>query len=617
MTTVWKCLLGVACLWLMSPMLFSPELEGYTAHLSSLALNHGPDAIGRVFPDLYGQGEYLYDTRIGVIAILRLLGELSGNFGPESFHALMIASFAVFALATIAIVRRFVPVDGFTAFLALMLVPGAVDTAFFFNDNLTSAAFALGGLALVCWRDTVLAYAVAGLLLGYAVMCRTDAIFVAPMLAGVCWIARGMGMDLVRRGAASIAGLLVTLALFDLLTGVNVFDAIRIAAQYRPGYAGAGALHWMLLVALLGLPGAVFLVIGALLNLRAWQSGPQSMRRAALFIWYPLAVTIGIAIPTSAEVRHLYPLIVPLIVAHIAAALAWLGTTLRRARGKERRAPMLLVLAVAACMALPPWVTARPLSLDAGYAVHDGPRSFYAGRLWMPLLWYRWQMAQSRSYDGARAFAAELDRPGLTTVMTTNYSDSGYLTLALFERGFRTEPVGTVFPGCDRSAVMAFRHGDSTVALIRTENQYGRMRLHPYRASAFLTDIALSCPPVREAGRIYLTAMGTTGTIDTGPVKLNWVSNAIPDLIPDPYRLSDDLSPFAVNLLSDPFVARPASERIRHDWVVRVWQVWPLSPAELAEIHRAASDITREFSYSYDDMQRSYAPLHARQTEGR
>lgn len=607
---IWKSGVVAVCLWLMSPILFAAQLEGYTAHLSSLAINWGPQAIARVFPDLLGQGQYIYDTRIGVIWLFHLLGEWTGNFGAPLFHAAMIVSFAVYLPACMIFLRGFVPVGWRVALVAVMLIPGAIDTAFFFNDNMISAAFALSGLAWASRSGSVSAYGGAGALLGYAIMCRTDAVFVAPMLAGVAWIAAESAAAMLKRAVASIAGVLLVFALVYAVSGVTVIDALRIGPEYiLPDWLRQPYRSVHLLGALLGLTGAVLLGLGAGLFYRQHRTAARGLRPITVFVLYPLAVTLFVAVPTSVEVRHLYPLLVPLAAVHIATALDWMLKNLTAPQRGMRIAARGLVLFCLLCQIVPPWAVVWPLAEPSGYMIEDGPRVIAAGRLWTPLLWFRWQAAQRASASGAEALVAELDPVHSATLVTTHYSDSAYLTLSLLERGYRAEPAAQVFPGCDRSAVLAFTRGAQRIALIRIENQYLRMPLDLPQAAAFLMNLGLSCAPVTQAERVYLTMIGRPDRDWLSSRPITGVTAVVGPRLPDRAGLSVNVAPLPETLLANPFRPIPATAAIRPDWVVPVFHALRLSPEETATLALAAKAQAQDLAFDYDAMQRIYAPL--------
>ena len=114
------------------------------------------------------------------------------------------------------------------------MTPGVFESAFFFNDNMISAAFALGALAVVSRRNGLGAYAGAGALLAFAALCRTDAAVVAPFLAGFCWLENPRPAALARRAAAALVGGSLVIAAAFALTGVLPIDSFALAKIFLP-----------------------------------------------------------------------------------------------------------------------------------------------------------------------------------------------------------------------------------------------------------------------------------------------------------------------------------------------------------------------------------------------
>jgi hypothetical protein len=600
-------LIGVLALllmaWILSPILFVSQLEAYSANLSSLALNFGPDAPTRVFPEMELQGEYLYQTRIGVILLLTAIGKLTGVFGTGAFHGLMIAGFVLFCGASIAIVRRFVPGPFWIAPVAFFLIPGAVDTAFFANDNMISAGLALAGVALVAWTPALWAYVVAGLALGFAIMCRVDAVFVAPMLVGMCWLTTARPRDLIPRAVASIGGTLAALGAIFLVSGVSLFDALAVGRRFTLPVDLPTMVY--LPLALMAVPGLVLAVLGA----ATFSTVQRKTAFRGLFILYPLLTVAFFASRTSLQIRHFYPLIVPFLATHIAAGIRCLTDPSTRS-GTSRGLSYTLVAALSATLVLPPNRALGPVWPLLVYKLHDGPRNPMTGRIWMPLLWFRWQTAQATSSTRAAELVASLRDVPRSTILVAHYDDIAYLTLALFEDGYRTEPAEPLGPTCSQAAVVVFTRNGSRVIVIRADNQYFMMPTTSSQTAAFFARQAMGCNAVWQSDRFYLTMMGRP---DRGPnphVPISGIYAALSDRLPNPASLMADLSPDWDNLLSTPFVIREATATTNPQHAVPIFHAIELTRAELATIRDAAS-AAAPTDFTYADFRAAYRSSRA------
>jgi len=604
-----RIVLVLSGLWLVSPILFVSQLEGYTANILSLAISFGPDAPARLFPDLTLVGEYIHDTRIGLIALFHVLGRLTGASGGALFHAVMVAALIGVVVASLAIVRRFTSAGWATAVLAVLLIPGALETAFFFNDNLFSAALATGAVALAAWARGPAAYALAGAFLGYAILCRTDAVLALPLLAGVAWITLERPGAITLRAGVSAAGLLAVLGLFFLWTGVTPLDAVRVGpALDFPAPEAKRALQPYLILAFLGLPGCIFAAMGATLF---WRETGWPFRLT--FILYPLAATLGFAASHSGQVRHFYPLMIAVAALHVARALVFVAARLA-ALGAARAIWGGLLAVLALLAVLPPLGTG---TLRDGYRLMDGPRSVHTGRLWMPLLWYRWQGAQNRAFAGAQDFVDGLAGMPSSTVLVSHFDDVAYLRLALLEAGYRMRPTAQALPDCARSGVLVFEKGAARVAVILSENQYRRLPLGGEETAAFFVNMALACPDLRVADRLFLTMMGRPDRMPNGAPPSGIFAGVVA-AHPETRRQRVDLAPSRANLLGNPFDPPPSTRPERAVWSrqVNLFHAIPLRPAELDDIAARARRLAPR-GFGHDDLRAHYAPIRRPTAGGR
>ena len=595
--------------WLVSPVLYAGHVDPYTANLSSLAMHLGPDAPATVCPDFVLKGEFLYETRIGVIGLLHLLGLVTGEFGSTAFHGVMVVSFLVFALATLAFARRFTEISSWTCACALLLIPAAIETAFFFNDNVPSCALAFSGLALVAWRRAIWAYLVAGVLLGAAITCRLDAVFVAPMIAGVAWLTVDRApAGLLPRALASIASTTGTVVLINLLTGTSILDSIEVASIFAKQVRRWQYYPFSVLFLTLGIPGWALLTLGSLLSL---------FRRGVVFnlvfVAYPLLATLYFGLNHSAEIRHFYPLVIPLVLTHMTVALDWVVSNIRN-RGRFRWPVTVATALAVALMATPPTWPADNLWLK------DGPRTKVTGRLWSPLLWFRWQSAQRTSFAEAQALARDLADSRQSTVFTSFLGmDIAFLRLALFEDGYQSVPVRLAWPSCPESAVMVFQKPGSRVAVVRSDSQYLLLRgertlngeqgysLRNNETQPLFLKMALSCDALWESDRFELIMMGRPDLM-SGSEPLTGVFEPLNGRFPDLTDLRTSVEPTLDNLLSSPFVNRPADANTSVFAQEESFHSWTLERSELRTIQKLAETLAPK-NYGYPELQRDMASI--------
>ena len=481
--------LALAAAWLLSPVLRAQHLEGYTTNLEVIALmaNRG---------DLLGQNlltpaltEFLYYTRVGVIGMLRIGDALLGPATDWDFRAIMIVSLAVILAGSVYIARRLDGVRPLAAFAALLLVPGVTESAFFFNDNIPSAAFAIGGVALALAWDKPAGYLGAGVLSAAAVLCRLDALLLAPAIGGVALLRHTAWRPFLLRAAAAVAGFLVGLVLAALALKATPLDALIISGPFSPNPRTFTTM--LILAFFVGVPGALLLAVGLWTSWSRFAASPDRWRRVLVLMLYPALIMVAV-LRLSTELRYIYLLLAPFVALYAGRGLEVLVV---RLSGRDRRLAQAGLAVLALAVFLPPVVT----------VVRDGPRS-PVGRLWMPVLWWQWHDAMAGSLGRVEDAVRQAGRTPLTLVISTHFNDDFFWKRRLLAAGWRIRPAERVFPGC--SGFSAYEKNGDLVAHIRTERQYGQLRVAKSRLRAFMIDRGLACPALRTANRTLLTTWG-------------------------------------------------------------------------------------------------------------
>ncbi len=588
-------LAGTLAAWLISPLFGACHLEGYTANLKAIAIsaNHG-DAMGQdlVMPVLT---EYLYYTRVGIVLLLRAIDILCGESGDWDFRALVMASFLLLAASCSVIARRWGGVSLWAALGAIVLTPGIVELGFFFNDNVVSAAFAIGALALVSRWNYVGAYAASGGALAFAVACRTDGIILAPMILGMAWLSNGLGLPWIRRIAGFACGGIVVASGIFLVAHATPFQAFAIVRHFvAPAIVSTPGLRVFVALWFAGPPALILCAIGIVARLYRAPRDCETFRWIAVFVLYPaLIAALGMA-RLSSEVRYLYPLTAPALVLHAGFGLDRLAAWFLKP-GKPRIAAVAIAAVIFANMTMPP----------QALVVRDGPRAI-SGRLWSPLLWFGWQSAQRQSMQRIAQLVASADAVPRTLVLATHFNDDFYLKLRLLEDGYQVRAAGSVFPDCAGGFSVYVKPGH-VVVQIRTENQYGLAPIGFTKARALQIQFALQCRDIWSADRMYLTAVGSDlrrMASQPDPALFAVVRRRLGD----PAELSASLAPdFAT--FAHPFDPLPATEATPVYLRLGEFHAFAISRADLVSIETAARGIFPLTASGYEAFIAYYRPV--------
>lgn len=583
--------LGLAVtLWLASPILSAGHLEEITANLRILAIsaNRGDVAGADNLSPLVDQFHYV--TRLGVVWLLQAIDRLFGETGDAGFHALLAASWLIVCAASIAIARRWsrVGVPAITA--AIVLTPGIFETAFFFNDNMISAAFALGALALVSRWNQSFVYALAGAALAFAILCRTDAAVVAPLLAGFCWLNNPRPRNLATRAAAALAGGLLVFGAAFVSTGVLPTDSFPLAKVF----ALRTSLAERILVAIcfVGMPTLLLLLVGAE-DRGAPPLGSNDARKWRVVFWlYPILIFFLAIATLASQARYVYPLLTPFIAIQAGAALERIAAGLFRSDREGWRARAVAV-AIGLVLIAPPMLL----------TVRDGPR-VATGRLWSPLLWSRWQAAQIRSMQRVRAVVDEIDAAPTTVVLSGHYNDEYFLKLRLLEDGYRPRPVAEVFPDCADGFAVYAKPGH-VVADIRTDNQYGIVPWPIHLVRAAQVRRALDCAALWRADKMIFTAAGAS---DWGGVPDAALFGPLLQRLRPSENFSQTLSVPFERLLS-PETPAPADADTPLSRRTAEIETLDMTPADLAVVYESAARALAGSKLNYEDITRNYRPI--------
>ncbi|HWT13744.1 MAG TPA: hypothetical protein VN231_13400 [Allosphingosinicella sp.] len=433
--------------YLLLPALTPAHLEGFTAALAALGI-HVAQGTLPAFDSLQPlNAEYYALTKLGaVLAVAAFVGPLQLD-SDLALRLTMWIGFAALVTGSVLLARRWSSAGWWFVLPPLLLMPGIVESAFIYNDNVLSAGLAAIGLCLLYGRHP-LSFVGAGLLLGLAVLTRTDTILACACVPVILFerfgTARKAAAALAAVGASAAASLLGPLAYFN----ASIFDVLNVGAAVvqiwnRPT-TGDGT--WIMVLYFLGFPGLVMAGFGLAALVR---------RKDALALVRLLcgpALLLAILADRIWEIRQLLAL-TPFLV-----TLAAIGLKLVY-DGRETAARRWLRPAVAAVAIV---ALLGPMS---GLRLRDGPRVL-TGRVWAIPLWRTWQQAP-------RHDLAMLDRlvlsatPGTTLVLAADdWNEDRYLHLKLLDAGFAAADSASLAPPC-RPIAERFTRGDREVLLMR------------------------------------------------------------------------------------------------------------------------------------------------------
>ncbi len=446
--------IAAALVWFTLPVLGGSYTEGFESTIAINARELVAGQINRVDLLYPFSGRFFLVTRLGSEIVLGAVGAATGFSGLVSFRLVMLASLLVLVGSVVHVLARRYRVHPLFGGLACLLFPPIFESAYFFNDNVLSAA--LSSLALaVFWRSrlTLPLTAVAALLLGLAVATRLDAAFVSLAFAALLWFELPDWRSRIRHAlvAAPIVAL-VPVAVYAAY-GISFFEIFQIVPRAvalwdREFAAGTWIGHVLNGLSLPGLIAAPLGLLSFLLR-RQW-------REVVLCAVVPVAYLIAYG-NSLYELRYLLPL-----APFVAIAIVEGGRVVLRSTGLQRRALQLAFAAAFAACVIPP--------LELPYwrlnSDRDGPRPF-VGRLWSPAAWSWWTGIMNDAIAALEGAVEQDARPGETTVIVSGFWNADRLAhLILLEHGFEQRAYAGP-PEC-HTLVQQFVRGDAAVLHVRT-----------------------------------------------------------------------------------------------------------------------------------------------------
>lgn len=440
--------LAAVCLtaWLLLPVLTPAHLEGFTAALAALAI-HATNGTLPAFDSLQPlNAEYFGLTKLGAVLTLAIPTGL-GIGSDLALRLMMWFGLALLLAGSAFLARRWSGARWWFVLLPLVLLPGILESAYIYNDNMLAAGLATVGLCFLYARHGF-GLVAAGLLLGFAVLTRTDTV-----LIGVCVpliLVERFGAGIKSAKALCVVGVCAAVALMAPLAFVNstIFDVLAVGSAAveiwdRPT-SGSQAL--IMVLYFLGPAGLVLVGIGVASLVR------QRDRLAVARLLLAPAVLFAMLYDKLWEIRQL------LALTPFLCALAAIGFRAVFEGGENRirlwLRPGLAVLVLIGLMG--------PVS---GLRRQDGPRVL-TGRIWTVPVWRAWQQAPRNDLDTLDRLVRSAAPAKPLLLFADEWTEDRYLHLALLDAGYAPTGPAALAPPC-RPIAERFTKGPSTVLLVR------------------------------------------------------------------------------------------------------------------------------------------------------
>lgn len=440
--------LAAACLtaWLLLPILTPTHLEGFTAALAALGF-HVANGSLPAFDSLQPlNAEYFGLTKLG--AVLALAVPIGLGAGSDlALRLMMWFGLALLLAGSAFLARRWSGARWWFILPPLVLLPGILESAYIYNDNVLAAGLATAGLCFLYARHG-LGLVAAGLLLGFAVLTRTDTVLIGACVPFILLERFGAGVKSARAlavvGASAAASLMAPLAFLNS----TIFDVLAVGSAAveiwdRPT-SGSQAL--IIVLYFLGPPGLVLVGIGV-----ATLARRRDKLNAARLLLAPV-VLLAMLYDKLWEIRQLLAL-TPFLCTLAAIGLRALFES-RENLTRQWLRPGLIAL-VLICLA-------GPLS---GLRRQDGPRVL-TGRVWTVPVWRAWQRAPRHDLEMLDRLVRSAAPARPLVLFADEWTEDRYLHLTLLEAGYVPTGPADLTPPC-RPIAERFSKGPSTVHLVR------------------------------------------------------------------------------------------------------------------------------------------------------
>jgi uncharacterized membrane protein YqjE len=409
-------LLAALAAWLFSPARHPVHVEGFSASIVALGIHLAQGTLADFFPSQSFATEYFGLTKLG--AVLGVAGFVKlGLTGEAAMRMLMVLGTILLVGGSARLVRHWSGAPWPIVFGVLLLIPGVVETSFFFNESMLGAGLLMTALALFCARRNLAATLTAGALIGMAIAVRTDLILMTPAVLLIACERETLRKAAITTTLVGIATL-ASLWLIYASVGASPLDAVRAGAKAVELWDRSGDLprQAQSLLLFLGLPTLMLYLLGIRTSFAA-----QRWPRLTLLFGMPLFFNLVLA-GKIWEVRQLLPL-TPFFATLAAHGVQRLVTDWRLG---HRRTAAAFGAMIAAILLVPPAII---------YPA-DGPRALF-GRIGSITSWHIWQANIRRNFALIDRVIAMAPTGQRLVVLTDYWDEDRYLHLRLLEQGFR------------------------------------------------------------------------------------------------------------------------------------------------------------------------------------
>jgi hypothetical protein len=589
-------------LWMLWPVFTSVHIEAFSAALESMAIminRHGNTGLALTDQAYPTYVEYLFMSRSGLVDALQLFQKIAGGFGDLGFRMLMIISMAVFAASCFSIVRRWNNVPIVLLMTALLLTPGISDIAFYFSDNLPSAALAMLSLAYIPREgQSELKWIAVGALFAGAVLIRFDAVLILPALGfGLC-VQKPRVSQWISRAFCLAIGLAAVLIFAQIFTPYRLADAYQITKLFLNIHESAQDANRLrdVRVGFFGYAAPLLILIGVIQN---WRANDWKWR----CIWILLPALFYLAvIPKALETRMFLLLGAPALLLHTSSGISWIldQWTKEVAIGWKNALTWCTRIVSACGLAV---ILFAPVTLT----MRDGPRT-PVGRIWAPLIWREWQSRVDKGMSDLDTVVEGIQPNETILAISTYWNSDDYFRLRLLQHGFDIVP-SSLLKGEYGNATEVFKKENRIVLHLRSKDPYGIMMLYgqpPFFTQALQVFSGLSTLSPSSYQRAFLLNWGPAsvlfqptldraGVIDDSAIfhkRLDLTPNEIDHLRPGKGKAQ---RVWEATFPQNPKI--PCSSRARYG----VINVQTLNPHQVDLLRRTAFYVVRDTSIKAKD----------------
>lgn len=454
----------IITLYLWSPIVAPVHVEGFSASIQSIAMhlvNDNPLDYDRIFPFNF---EFFFSSRFGMNFFVAEVMRVLPIKDDLAMSITMWLGFLMLIPASAMLICRWANTDWAAALGFIVLMPGIAQSAFFYNDNVLSAGLAIAAIAICTVARHGAMLVAAGAMLGSAMLVRPDCVLILPAIGLIIWRNVGLRAIAIKHFLLLSLGLLGIMLISRGTYGIDFFQTMK-AANYAIALWNRWPsieTHTSNLLLFMGIPGAIFFVLGISQALRSKD-------------WFLILLLVGVPMAYNLiywgklwQARQLLPL-TPFL-----GALA--------AHGVRTFSEIKLALRVAIITVFIAITIAPPLHLTTHL---DGPHS-NLGFLWSPLLWREWQNDVHKDFEHINHFVDKINSN--TIIITDTWNIDRYIHLALQKAEFTILNKSAREDRCGRSSETFYKNG-FTVTHIRLITPFlkDNKRLVPVRFDAYVT----------------------------------------------------------------------------------------------------------------------------------